>query len=210
MPRRTEKQKQRKNDLENRVLGLARERFFAVGFSAVTMDELAGDLGISKKTLYQLFPEKKVLLERVLEGFMAESKELVTKIADEQEIGMAQRLGRLLTLIAERLGEIKLPFIRDLKRHAPDVFSRVEKFREKVLLETFRRLHREGIRQGVIRRDISEVFVHEVLLALVNNIANPDKLTKMQLPPAAAIEGICRIVFEGVLNEKGRKLYAAK
>src|SRR5215469_16371078 len=57
----------RKNSLvRQRIVDAARAHFFSHGFRSVTMDDLAGELGISKKTLYAHFPGKFDLLEAVL------------------------------------------------------------------------------------------------------------------------------------------------
>src|SRR6266436_9584052 len=49
-----------------RIVQAAREHFFSHGFRSVTMDDLAEELAISKKTLYAYFPSKIALLEAVL------------------------------------------------------------------------------------------------------------------------------------------------
>src|SRR6266487_848275 len=49
-----------------RIVEVARAHFFSHGFRSVTMDDLAAELGISKKTLYAHFPGKIALLEAVL------------------------------------------------------------------------------------------------------------------------------------------------
>src|SRR5690349_12620790 len=49
-----------------RIIAAARSYFFAHGFRSVTMDDLAADLGMSKKTLYAAFASKETLLEAVL------------------------------------------------------------------------------------------------------------------------------------------------
>src|SRR5918992_4599534 len=49
-----------------RIITVARQHFFAHGFRGVTMDDLAGELGMSKKTLYASFPTKTDLLRAVL------------------------------------------------------------------------------------------------------------------------------------------------
>ena len=51
-----------------RILAAAREHFFAHGFRRVTMDDLAQELGMSKKTLYAHFPSKTALLEAMREA----------------------------------------------------------------------------------------------------------------------------------------------
>src|SRR5215472_15034479 len=57
----------RKNSsVRQRIVDAARAHFFSHGFRSVTMDDLAEELGISKKTLYAHFPGKIELLEAVL------------------------------------------------------------------------------------------------------------------------------------------------
>src|SRR5215469_12163978 len=57
----------RKNaSTRQRIVGAARAHFFSHGFRSVTIDDLAEELGISKKTLYAHFPGKFDLLEAVL------------------------------------------------------------------------------------------------------------------------------------------------
>src|SRR6186997_1504181 len=57
----------RKNSsIRQRIVDAARVHFFSHGFRSVTMDDLAEELGISKKTLYAHFPGKIDLLQAVL------------------------------------------------------------------------------------------------------------------------------------------------
>ena len=59
--------RRRKRDLNRRrIVDAARVHFFSHGFRSVTMDDLAEELGISKKTLYAHFPGKFDLIEAVL------------------------------------------------------------------------------------------------------------------------------------------------
>ena len=56
----------RDNPAAQRIVTAARAHFFAHGFRSVTMDDLAEELGMSKKTLYASFPSKTALLQAVL------------------------------------------------------------------------------------------------------------------------------------------------
>src|SRR2546426_8507248 len=57
---------QKSDSNRQRIVDAARAHFFSHGFRSVTMDDLAGELGISKKTLYAHFPGKIDLLQAVL------------------------------------------------------------------------------------------------------------------------------------------------
>ena len=60
--------------VRQRIVDAARGHFFSHGFRSVTMDDLAEELGISKKTLYAHFPGKFDLLEAVLADKLQVSK----------------------------------------------------------------------------------------------------------------------------------------
>jgi len=63
-PGRESRSQGRKHDANRqRIVDAGRAHFFSHGFRSVTMDDLAGELGISKKTLYAHFPGKIDLLE---------------------------------------------------------------------------------------------------------------------------------------------------
>src|SRR4029077_6612408 len=72
----------RKNDFgRQRIVDAARAHFFSHGFRSVTMDDLAEELGISKKTLYAHFPGKMQLLEAVLADKFAGVEAKLSEIA---------------------------------------------------------------------------------------------------------------------------------
>src|SRR5207237_2068604 len=65
-PSKSELRNRRNGSVRQRIVEAARAHFFSHGFRSVTMDDLAEELGISKKTLYAHFPGKIDLLEAVL------------------------------------------------------------------------------------------------------------------------------------------------
>src|SRR5690349_24938165 len=65
-PSRAGSQRRRLSETSDRIVAAARAHFFAHGFRSVTMDDLAAELGMSKKTLYAQFPSKTEPLQAVL------------------------------------------------------------------------------------------------------------------------------------------------
>src|SRR5438874_533702 len=82
-----------------RIVAAARHHFFTHGFRSVTMDDLAAELGMSKKTLYACFPSKTALLETVLlEKFRGIEEEL-EKIASGASADFLTGLHELLACV---------------------------------------------------------------------------------------------------------------
>ncbi len=96
-----------------RIVEAARAHFFSHGFRSVTMDDLAEELAISKKTLYAHFPSKTALLEAVLAHKFADVEAKLEEITRAYPHDFPAALHELLANTQRELNEIKPPFVRD-------------------------------------------------------------------------------------------------
>jgi AcrR family transcriptional regulator len=187
-----------------RIVEAARSHFFSHGFRSVTMDDLAQELGISKKTLYAHFPGKIQLLEAVLADKFAGVEAKLNEITRRHRQNFSVALHELLANTQRELDEIKPPFVRDMRQKAPHVFKIVERRRAALIERFFGKLFAEGRRTGMLRKDIPVKLIIEILLALVQAIMNPAKMEELGMTPKEGFAGILKIVLEGALTEKAR------
>jgi AcrR family transcriptional regulator len=188
-----------------RIVEGAREHFFSHGFRSVTMDDLAEEQGISKKTLYAHFPSKIALLEAVLADKFAGVETTLEEIARAYPHDFPAALHELLANMQRELDEIKPPFVRDMRQKAPQVFKIVERRRAELIERFFGRLFTEGQRSGMVRKDLPAKVMIEVLLGAVQAIVNPVKVEELRLTPKTGFASVLKVVLEGVLTRKGRK-----
>ena len=87
------------------------------------MDDLADELGISKKTLYAHFPGKIDLLEAVLADKFQGVEAMLKEVTRAQPHDFPATLQELLAGTQRELDEIKPPFVRDMRQKAPQVFQ---------------------------------------------------------------------------------------
>src|SRR6266480_434122 len=166
-----------------RIVEAARAHFFSHGFRSVTMDDLAEELAISKKTLYAHFPSKTALLEAVLADKFADVSAELARVAREHSHDFAGALHQLLATLQRELDEIKPPFVRDMRQKAPHVFKLVERRRAELIQQYFGKLFVEGRRTGKMRKDIPAKIIIEILLGAVQAIMNPPKIEELGLTP---------------------------
>src|ERR1700741_3006221 len=159
-----------------RIIDAARIHFFSHGFRSVTMDDLAEELGISKKTLYAHFPGKLDLLEAVLADKFAGVEAKLKEVTRAHPHDFQATLRELLAGTQRELDEIKPPFVRDVRRKAPQVFKVVERRRGALIQRYFGKLFAEGQRTGMVRKDVPARLIVEILLAVVQSIMNPAKM----------------------------------
>lgn len=188
-----------------RVVAVARQHFLSHGYRHVTMDELARELGMSKKTLYAAFPSKTALLEAVLVEKFRQVEEDLARITSRCSSDVLGSLRQLLACMQRHTDEIKPPFVRDMRREPPDVFKRVEERRRAVIQRHFGTVLREGRKTGIIRKDIPTNLILEILLSAVQAIMNPSKILELALTPKTGYAAIVTVVLEGVMTNRARE-----
>lgn len=169
------------------------------------MDDLADELGISKKTLYAHFPGKIDLLEAVLADKFRGVETMLKTATCGQPQDFPGTLRALLAGTQRELDEIKPPFVRDMRQKAPHVFERIERRRAALFERYFGKLLLAGQRTGMVRKDVPANLIIEILLAIIQAIMNPAKMEKLGMMPKEGFAGILKIVLQGALTPKGRK-----
>jgi AcrR family transcriptional regulator len=205
-PANKSRRRTRKNgSTRQRIVDAARAHFFSHGFRSVTMDDLAEELAISKKTLYAHFPGKIDLLEAVLADKFAGVEAKLKEVTRAHPHDFPATLQQLLAGTQHELDEIKPPFVRDMRQKTPQVFKGIERRRAALIQRYFGKLFVEGQRAGMVRKDVPAKLIIEILLAMVQSIMNPPKMEELGMVPKEGFAGILKIVLEGALTAKGRK-----
>ena len=192
------------NPAAHRIIAAARNHFFAHGFRSVTMDDLAEELGMSKKTLYAAFPSKLDLLHAVLLGKFRHVEADLDRVMAAVSTDVLGALHQLLACMQRHAGEIQPPFVRDIRREAPEVFKTVEDQRRKIIQRYFGKIFEEGRRAGIIRKDIPTRLMIEMLVGVTEAIMNPPKMAELGLTPKSGYISVITVMLEGLLTEKGR------
>jgi len=190
--------------VRRRIVAAAREHFFAHGFRGVTMDHIAEELGMSKKTLYAHFPSKAALVQAMMLDKFERLETDLQRIAGEAADDFLKGLHRLLACVHQHTEELRPSFIRDVQREGADLFKVVETRRRELIRRYFRILFENGRRQGRIRKDVPVPVVIEILLGAVQAIMNPARLDELKLTPTAGFEAILSVILEGIITSKAR------
>jgi AcrR family transcriptional regulator len=198
------KQAPAENPASARIVNAARRHFFAHGFRGVTMDDLADELGMSKKTLYASFPSKSALVRAVLLDKFRRVEIDLEGLMTENSPDVLARLHRLLACLQTHFEEIQPPFVRDVRREAPQMFELVQSRRRAVIQRYFGAIFDDARRSGIFRKDISTRIMIEILLGATEAIMNPPKLAELGLTPRDGYLTIVTVVLEGLLTDRGR------
>jgi len=187
-----------------RIIAGARRHFFAHGFRGVTVDDLAAELGMSKKTLYAHFASKPQIVEAAILAKFAELDGELARITTERTTDFAAALRLMLACVLRHAEEVSSAFLRDVRRDKPELFQLIESRRSAMLQRHFGKLFAAGRRARMVRKDVPTAFLIEILLAAVQGVMTPRKLTDLGVTPRAGFAAIISVLLDGVLTSTGR------
>jgi AcrR family transcriptional regulator len=194
-------------DLRARILRQAHASFFAHGYTRFTMDDLAQELGISKKTLYVHFGGKDEILAAVIDGFSAGIRADADALLRNRELNLAEKLRGFVEAMVERMAALGPQGMRELQRFAPALYQRIEDMRRKNVPYVFGRFVEEGQTSGLVRADLAPGVAIEFFLQAMQGMMHPATLERLRLSPREVIATGVELFFGGLLTPAGRKQY---
>ncbi len=190
-----------------RILETARRHLFAYGYNALTMDDLAHELGISKKTLYLHFPGKDAIISLIIEGIGRTIRAEMEAVLNDPALNFAQKLRGVVDAVAPRLAQANPAMLRELQRYAPRIYQKIDELRQKNIPYVFGRLFRAGIVEGAVRADLDPDFAAQFWLQAMRGLTHPDTLATTHLTPRQTLEKALELFTGGLLTAGGRKDY---
>lgn len=188
-----------------RVVAAARREFFLHGLRGVTMSDIADALGMSKKTLYKVFPSKLDLARAVLLQKFGEIESELEQVmsAESDFVTSAQAL---IATLQRHVEELKPPFWRDIQRDAPELFHLAETRRQNLIARYIGELLKSGRKSGIIRKDVSTDVMLSILIGAVQSVVTPASTAELRLTPKEALTAVVTVFFQGVIerNEGAR------
>jgi len=198
----------RKNDdqvTKEKILEIARQKFFQDGFVKTSIDEIAREYHISKKTIYKHFKSKDDLLTGVVKDFTGRVTNSIIEIMKSKKNSI-EKLIDVLNLIQNSIRQFSLRYIDDIQKHKPKLWNYIEKFRKENLEKIVYQTIEEGKKEGLFN-DVNPDIVFRIFYGAIRNVISPDFLITSPISRDEAIDETFEILLNGVLTNEGKKLY---
>lgn len=202
----------KKPGLESKILDVAYRHFLQKGYRQTTMDDIAQDLGMSKKTLYKYFPGKLELLAACFEILKTKMTAKVEAILDNRHLSFPLKLKSSLTVIATHLAPINPDLFGDLREHAPEIWSAMTDYINESAYLRFAKLIEQGIAQGLVNPRINVSLIVMLYASAVQSLLDPkfygqfpEPIQKgIKMPPSDIYDQAISIIYNGILTEEAR------
>jgi AcrR family transcriptional regulator len=189
-------------EMRLRILKEAGILFSRYGLRSVTMDQISAELGISKRTLYEIFKDKDDLVSQSIEEGIKAHKAYCNKVILESDnvIEAIFNIGKLNYNLFSKINPL---FFEDFKKYHFEIFKKINKnngLRDFKITESL--LHRgvnEGIFSDYLDLDLVNLFLHKMIdltyLEEFSKYGDKKILASMFLP-----------YLSGISTKKGEKL----
>jgi len=146
--------------MKEKIISKASELFLKLGFKSVTMDDIAGEMCISKKTIYKYFCNKEVLIEESTSTVHRQVHEIIDSIV-EKNLNSIHENFEIREMFRDMFkNNTDTSPIYQLKKHYPEIYQNVLSHEIEQCTKYFRENIEKGIREGLYRPDLNvDIYV---------------------------------------------------
>lgn len=192
-------------EIRDRIKNKADELFRRYGIKSVTMDDIASQLGVSKKTIYQSFSDKSELVDEVIVNLITENQACCRQ--DRAKAGNAiEEVYMAMRMIRAMFENMNPTIVIDIERNHPLTYQKFQKhkyeFLKKVVHDNMERGKQEGLYRAEIDVEVLSIVRLETMMMPFNEALFPRNKFSLFYLQQQLIE---HFLF-GLVTQKGYKL----
>jgi AcrR family transcriptional regulator len=192
-------------EVKDRILVESGKLFGRYGIKSMTMDALAEELGISKRTIYERFKDKDTLLLEVIKYYKEQSSEEAHRLIDQSDNAI-EALFRIIKMTVSQMQRTSPAFFNDFKKYHQKVFKEFSESGEMRDYSLTRKLLERGIEQEVFRSDFNIDIVNHAIHSLFELFGHDSAMIDAGFQHKEMFDHILVPFFRGISTKKGRKL----
>ena len=167
-------------EIKDRILEKAHELYMRYGIKSITMDEIAGHLGISKKTIYQSYKDKDELVSAVFNRIITENKNACEAGRNSSDNAIHEQF-LCSDVVQEMFNRMNPSILHDIMRYHPKVYSELEKHKKEFVFEMIKNNLQRGIDEGLFRPDMHIAIVARLQLEVISILHDTEFIHKYGL-----------------------------
>ena len=183
------------SELRERILNAAIDEFEKKGLK-FTMDDIAKNLSISKKTLYQVYDTKEAMLLALADYSFAYIKRAERAIVEDDSLDVVTKIERILVVLPERYQNIGLQNLYQLQEKYPNIYTKVSSYLSTDWDATISLLE-QAKAEGKIK-DISIPVLKTMVESTIQSFMAEDVLVEHNISYDEAMQEMIHIILNGI------------
>lgn len=188
-----------REELKAKIIDVAMNEFWTKGVKAVKMDDIANDLTISKRTLYEIYENKEVVLLEVLKLAKQQQHQHMSEFAEKVNGNVMEIIFELYNMHAEACKKINPLFHEELRKYknVTQYLEEANSNDESLVQEFFRR----GIEQGYFRPELDYNVISKIMRLSTKHVIENEDLQIMD--KGFVFKNVIMVFFRGFCTIKG-------
>ena len=192
-----------------KILQQVSDLYQKFGIKSVSMDDIARELGISKKTLYEYFADKTDLVSKVLEFQMFKIR-TVFEVEKDDGNNAIDHLLEISQITMEFLKNFSPTIHYDLQKYYPSVFKSLFDYKRGYMFASAKANLERGIKEGLYRSDINpdiiaQIYINQIEASLGSSLNSNYEYTTNEL-----FDDMFTYHLHGIASKKGLEYFEKK
>lgn len=188
-------------DIKERIITECNKLLMSVGASSMTMDDVAHACGISKRTLYETFPDKRTLISESLH-YDHDAKNAEVKKIFETAHNCFDAMFQVYSRAKAMYQNTSVAFVNDIKRLYPDIFEQYINS-EKVTVDGLANVLRKAQNEGLVIKRINPEIAAYLFMVSMRELHNSNRGEKYGFEQTDLFEHVFISFLRGVATIKG-------
>ncbi|MFC3880484.1 TetR/AcrR family transcriptional regulator [Algoriphagus namhaensis] len=195
--------------MRDKILDHAIEQFTRFGVRSVTMDDIARNLGISKKTIYQDFTDKKDLVNSAFRKMLSQDHQHLSAMLDGED-GVIENLLYTSQAMRERMTDLNPMVIIEIQKYYPETWGIFQDFKENVIRRDIFNVLEKGKKLGYFRPEIDSDILSRIRVNQINSVFESQEFRDGTIKIVDVQLEMMDHFLHGIFTEKGREAYKSK
>lgn len=191
-------------DIQN-ISAKAGKLFKKFGIKSITMDDVARETGMSKKTLYQFVTDKSELIERVVQIDVAHFRSEINKL-EKSNFDPVREVIELNKLLYQKMIELSPSIEYDLRKFYLGIYEKAKQDLIELFINALKSNIEKGKKEKVYRNDIDPEVIAKLHLSLVDQLSKSGIFSPDECKSPTTAREVCLFHINGLITRKGQLL----
>jgi AcrR family transcriptional regulator len=189
------------DELKN-ILSKVRELYTKYGIKSITMDDVATELGISKKTIYQYITDKDDLVGKFVENEISQRREEICKCF-KTGFNSIEEMFEISIFMNKIIRDQNPTTDHDLKKYYPHHYQKMAKIRREETLKYISENLKKGKAEGLYRDEVDSEIIARLYISRVESIHLNDLFSIEEFTSLKLFIELLSYHIRGIATEKG-------